>query len=82
MTERVIKIFIVSLFLFIGCVDENYIAPEWKLAPGKYRCTKEQFDRVKFEAEWCTEKTSYISQYCWGTALIRNCVKPEANNDR
>jgi hypothetical protein len=83
------KYIIICLFLlFVGCTDNlnrPYVEPEYKTAPENYMCTTEQFQRVMIESEWCNKHTSYMSSYCWGTAMIRNCTKVEKeiqNNGR
>jgi len=40
----------------------------------EYRCTMEQAKQVDFETATCNE-TQLFSDYCYGTAIMRNCSK-------
>lgn len=57
-----------------GCADE----PSWTAAPRTHVCNADQMQRVQSEALWCNENTSYLSTYCYSTAILRNCSpRPE-----
>ena len=69
------KSFIIIFLLFVGCGANDYIRPEWMNAPTIYKCTKIQMENVQQETKWCNENTGYLSSYCYGAAIIRNCTK-------
>jgi len=62
-------ILITCLFL-ISCSQEK---KDWEGASKYYKCTKEQMEKVEHEAKWCVDNTNYISNYCYGSAIMRNC---------
>jgi hypothetical protein len=37
-------------------------------------------DKVEYETSWCVNNTDYISRYCYGTAILRNCEPNEIFN--
>jgi hypothetical protein len=45
----------------------------WNEAPETHVCSEEQMKKVEAETMWCRINTSYLSEYCYGTAIIRNC---------
>lgn len=51
--------------------------PEWKVAPQTYTCTATQSALVEKDTLFCDENTSFLSTYCYGTAIMRNCTKKE-----
>ncbi len=75
-------------FLLTGCdggtIDKtgyHKVKEDWQSAPLHYRCTIEQMDKVHKEAAWCSENTSYLRTYCYGSAFIRNCTKRQGENN-
>jgi hypothetical protein len=70
------KQFILITCLFIiSCSQEK---DDWQDASKYYKCTKEQMEKVEHEAKWCADNTNYISTYCYGSAIMRNC-EPNIN---
>ena len=69
---------LIAAFLLTGALAacDNAI-PEWSTAALEYRCTEQEMRRVKSESDWCTENTNYLGNFCFGSAMIRNCSKPE-----
>jgi hypothetical protein len=45
----------------------------WSSAPMRYTCKTEQMAKVERESEWCSINTDYLSTYCYGAAIMRNC---------
>ena len=81
------KIILITLLLILaGCNDskddEHKPVPvevsDWNMAPRVYKCTDVEIIKVHMEAEWCNEHTSYFRNYCYGTAMIRNCTKMDS----
>lgn len=68
--RKVLSIAILTIVLW-GC--ENPEPPEWQMAPQIYDCTEEQTKVVQQEAKFCMDNTTYFSNYCLGTAMMRNC---------
>jgi hypothetical protein len=48
---------------------------EWERAPRNHTCTAEQMGKVERETLWCKANTGYVSTYCYGASIIRNCTK-------
>jgi hypothetical protein len=64
------KLFIICLFVFfVGCLKTP-----WDSASENYRCNKEQFEKMKYEAEWCMDHATYSNRYCFCASIIRNCT--------
>ncbi len=60
---------IVFLVLILsGCESAS-----WTNAPKEYKCTAEQMIAVEEQTLFCNDNTTYVSGYCYGTAIIRNC---------
>lgn len=71
-------IIIILLIAFISCDNvEPDIEPDWRIAPTTYKCIQEQMTKVEHESKWCSENTDYADEYCYGSAIIRNCTKQE-----
>lgn len=47
----------------------------WSNAPATHVCTTEQMKEVEAQTNFCISKTDYLSSYCYGTAILRNCQK-------
>jgi hypothetical protein len=60
--------------LFVGCEKAS-----WQSAPIKYKCSEEQFIKVKSNTEWCAKNTDYNRNYCYGTQIIQNCELIKVN---
>lgn len=63
---------LVFVVLLAGCAEPK--PGPWTDAPLTHSCTKEQMEKAQVEAEWCNKNTSYFTTYCYGSAIIRNCV--------
>lgn len=63
---------IVALLL-AGCEAQKQ---PWETALETRTCTAEEMTRVQSETLFCTTKTGYFSDYCYGTAILRNCPTP------
>lgn len=67
---------LLAALMLSGC---DYFKPapmqDWQLAPKQYKCEIAQMTKVESEAKWCNDNTTYFSDYCYGTAIIRNCSK-------
>ena len=67
-----------------GCTaydDWNAAAyDDWNAAARTHQCTETQMSKAQAEAEWCKKNTDYLSTYCYGTAIIRNCTRMTPNN--
>jgi hypothetical protein len=70
-------IIIILAVVLISCDDIKQPEPDWRLAPTIYKCTQEEMAKVEHEAKWCNDNTDYIDEYCYGSAIIRNCTKQE-----
>lgn len=68
-----IVICIISPCFLSACND--YESQAWQKAPEEYTCTTEQMGKAQAEAKWCKGNTGYLDTYCYGTAIIRNCIK-------
>ena len=74
------KLILLTVLIFISCGDferpKQYRDGELdrQLAPIKYRCSTEQMSKVHTESEWCGKNTHYNGNFCYGTAIIRNCI--------
>lgn len=73
---------ILAAVLLVGCdggktTTDGYIKPRHPTdtAPMDYDCTAEQMARVQNESTWCDKNTGYFRSFCYGSAIIRNCVK-------
>lgn len=69
-----LKLKVITLFTFTfltGCD----LRTDWEKAPREYKCTLEQMEVVKEQAKWCDDNTDYHGRYCYGTAIMRNCIK-------
>jgi len=64
-------IILMAVLCLCGCAQSQ---PPWDTAPMEYRCTMEQAKQVDFETATCNE-TQLFSDYCYGTAIMRNCSK-------
>lgn len=66
-----------------GCTaydDWNAAAyDDWNAAARTHQCTETQMSKAQAEAEWCKKNTDYLSTYCYGTAIIRNCTRMTPN---
>jgi hypothetical protein len=47
----------------------------WKRASLNYKCSYEQFAKLKLESDYCVSNTKFTGRYCLSSAIIRNCVK-------
>jgi len=65
-------IVLLAVLCLCGCAQQS--TPSWDAAPLEYRCTMEQAKQVDFETATC-DRTQFFSDYCYGTALMRNCSK-------
>ncbi|OGP87148.1 MAG: hypothetical protein A2031_08050 [Deltaproteobacteria bacterium RBG_19FT_COMBO_43_11] len=68
-----------AIALLFGCeVAERPPMPaeeiNWRNAIKEYRCTPVQFTEVEREFNVCN-KTQWVSNYCFNTAIMRNCEK-------
>jgi hypothetical protein len=66
-------ILVSAVLFFTGC--KAGVVEDWQAAPRQYVCTTEQMVKAESEADWCNKHTSFFSEYCYGTAIMRNCVK-------
>ena len=57
------------LLLFTSCTEN----PDWKLAAVTHECSECQFKRVEAETLFCNQNTGFLSAYCFGSAILRNC---------
>jgi len=48
---------------------------DWNSAAKTHRCTEAQMNKAQAEADWCKKNTDYLSTYCYGTAIVRNCTR-------
>ena len=62
---------LVAIAVLAGC--DNAGIADWQLAPKQRSCTEQEMERVERETTWCNENTGYISSYCYGAAILRNC---------
>ena len=69
---RIILFLLVVIFL-MSCEREDLT----ENALVEYTCTKEQMEKVHYEANWCNKNTDYFSGYCYRLAIMRNCDKKE-----
>jgi len=58
------------LFLLVGCDARQH----WSNAPSTHTCTVEQMTKAQSEALWCKSNTGYTGEYCYSTAIFRNCT--------
>ena len=58
---------VILCLLLAGCESQVQQAIETRT------CTTEQMSKVQTEALWCNNNTDYLSTYCYGTAIMRNC---------
>lgn len=66
----------ILLLAITGCAQPDN--PEWMTAPTNYKCTTEQAKQVDYETRTCESTggwSGYSGQYCYGSAIIRNCQK-------
>lgn len=75
---------IVALLSLTACVDRNQCIPseapkqDVTIAALKdYTCTADEMRRVESESVFCNKNTSFFSDYCYGSAIIRNCKLKE-----
>lgn len=64
----------------VKVVDTNGIHtvyPDWKNAPTTHRCDEKQFVKVQTESDYCIARSAGNAEYCFNTAIVRNCVKQE-----
>ena len=64
----------------VKVVDGNGIRtvyPDWKNAPTTHHCDEKQFDKVKLETDYCVLRDVDRPEYCFNTAMVRNCTKRE-----
>jgi hypothetical protein len=54
--------------------------PAWTSAPLQHTCSEEQSVRVEQETRFCNENTDYLSAYCYGAAIARNCDRIAEKN--
>jgi len=49
--------------------------PEKQAEPtiGDYRCKEKEYRKVMIESTYCTDRTSYLSTFCYKEALRANC---------
>ena len=74
--EGMKKLFTVLLLLVLmGCEPQSRA---WESALTTHVCTKEQMEKAQAEAVFCGNNTSYLTTYCYGTAIIRNCKERRA----
>lgn len=65
------------LILSIACSACDSAGPEqldWQKALVLHTCTDEQMVKATNESSWCSDNTTYLSTYCYGAAIIRNCT--------
>lgn len=65
--------FVFFLISSTGCT--KFQEPDWSNAPQTHTCTADQMVKVEKETVFCKGNTSYISTYCYGSAIMRNCTK-------
>ena len=65
---------VLLVVLLAGC-DVSNPNLGWKTAPQTHACTIEQHTKVESEAAFCKAQSGYISTYCYGAAIMRNCTK-------
>lgn len=58
------------ILLLTSCDQEN---TDWRDAMEDRKCSTEQFEAVKQEADYCNATTDYFGSFCLGTAMIRHC---------
>lgn len=61
-------------------VDGNGIHtvyPDWRNAPSTHRCDDKQFTKVQTESDYCIARSAGNAEYCFNTAIVRNCTKQE-----
>lgn len=67
------KLIIIVLLFIVSCNEYDHTK-----AIRYSKCTKEQYEKVIYESRHCAEESGYTKDYCYGSALMRNCemVKP------
>jgi hypothetical protein len=67
-------LFLLCIFL-VSCESD---CDSWRHAPENYKCSSEDMQRVISETQFCKSniKNEYDG-YCYGTAILRNCIKME-----
>lgn len=60
--------FIILFILAAGCNT-------WEGALHETKCSKEEFEKVVLETNYCIEKTSYSRTYCLASSMVRNCKR-------
>lgn len=63
------------LIMCLSIISCSYERKDWEDASKYYKCTKEQMEKVEHEAKWCADNTGYVSTYCYGSAIMRNCER-------
>lgn len=63
----------ILVLLLGGCSPQT----DWQSAPWTHKCDSEQMAKVEKETMFCADTKAYLPNYCYGTAIIRNCLKTE-----
>ena len=62
-------LFVVAMCLLSGCDSKN-----WPGAAETHTCSDEQMEKAQRDAAWCINNTDYLNEYCYQSAILRNCV--------
>lgn len=62
-------IFAVAMCLLFGCEGSD-----WPTAAETHTCSDAQMEKAQREAAWCNNNTDYFKEYCYQSAILRNCV--------
>lgn len=69
---------LVAAIMLAGCGERG---SHWNSAAFEYTCDSPQMAKAQTEALWCKENTDYRAEYCYGSAIMRNCtVRTEKEN--
>lgn len=72
--NRYFYLLVIFAGLLTGCEEAPSARAMWQTAPETHECASEQMIKVQSESKWCSENTTYLSTYCYGAAILRNCV--------
>ena len=75
--EAVKSVMIICVSSFFFSCDSPQPSHPWENALIDCKCTSEQWETVKKEAEWCSKNTGIFNDVCLKTAMWRNCDKRE-----
>lgn len=53
-----------------GCSDPT----AWNRAASEHACTVQQMEKAQAETMFCKKDGGYTAQYCYQTAIQRNCT--------